>query len=139
MDEQPRLAGVLETALYHAPGEREAMERFYGEILGLAVVAKWGDGTALRLGGGVLLLFDRAGVAERDEPVADHGTQGPGHACLVAAQGSYEAWKDRLDTAGIELAHEETWPRGGRSFYFNDPAGNLLEIADGDIWPAGDS
>ena len=25
---------------------------------------------------------------------------------------------------------------GCRSFYFNDPAGNLLEIADGDLWPS---
>ncbi|MEQ8788558.1 MAG: hypothetical protein RIC55_19770 [Pirellulaceae bacterium] len=27
-------------------------------------------------------------------------------------------------------------PLRGRSFYFHDPAGNVLEIADRDIWPS---
>jgi catechol 2,3-dioxygenase-like lactoylglutathione lyase family enzyme len=135
MSERPRLSGILETALYHAPGEAEQMERFYREVLGLPIVAKWGDGTALRLGSGVLLLFDRDGLAERDEPAADHGTAGPGHTCLVALDGEYEAWKERLAEAGTEVTHEEAWPGGKRSFYFKDPAGNLLEIAEADIWP----
>jgi catechol 2,3-dioxygenase-like lactoylglutathione lyase family enzyme len=135
MPDSPELHGILETVLYHEPGEREAMERFYREVLALSVVATWGDGTALRIGSGVLLLFDRSGLAARDEPVADHGTAGPGHACLVAEKGEYEAWKVRLDEAGIAVTHEESWPGGGRSFYFKDPAGNLLEIAERDIWP----
>ncbi|MGI9021072.1 MAG: VOC family protein [Solirubrobacterales bacterium] len=134
-DPIPRLAGVLETCLYYEPGQREAMERLYRDVIGLPVVAGWSDGTALRVGAGVLLLFDRTRLTERDEPVADHGTTGPGHACLVAEPGEYEAWKDRLRAHPIEITHEEEWPRGGRSFYFKDPAGNLLEIADRDIWP----
>jgi catechol 2,3-dioxygenase-like lactoylglutathione lyase family enzyme len=132
---QPSLAGILETALCYDRGQRGEMERLYGEVLGLPVVSRWGDGTSLRLGSGVLLLFEREGLASRDEPVADHGTTGPGHVCLVAASGDYEAWKGRIREAGVETTHEQEWPGGGRSFYFKDPAGNLLEIADRDIWP----
>ena len=130
-----RLAGVLETVLYHDTGGREAVERFYGDLLGLPAVAGWEDGVAFRTGTGVLLLFDRGRLAERQGPIADHGTSGPGHVCLRADAGEYERWREHLEAAGVEIVHDADWSGRGRSFYFKDPAGNLLEIADRDIWP----
>jgi len=130
------LTGVLETSLYHDGGGREAVERFYGDLLGLTVVAGWPDGLAFRVGSGVLLLFDRDRLAERGGPVADHGSSGPGHACLLTGGDEYERWREQLEAAGVEIVHDSDWSGGGRSFYFKDPAGNLLEIADRDIWPA---
>jgi catechol 2,3-dioxygenase-like lactoylglutathione lyase family enzyme len=127
--------GVLETALYHDPGEREQIERFYGEALGLPVVARWPDGLAFRVGPGVLLLFDRGGLAEREGPIADHGTTGPGHACLLAPGEEFEQARKRVAASGAEITHEHRWDDGRRSFYFHDPAGNLLEVADADLWP----
>jgi catechol 2,3-dioxygenase-like lactoylglutathione lyase family enzyme len=129
------LGGVLETSLYYPPEVREETLELYEGVLGLRRVAAWGDGTALRCGSGVLLLFDLSLLAERTEPIADHGAEGAGHVCLVAPPGGFEAWRERLVGAGVEVKHEEEWPNGGRSLYFNDPAGNLLEIADRDIWP----
>jgi catechol 2,3-dioxygenase-like lactoylglutathione lyase family enzyme len=82
-----------------------------------------------------VLLFDLALLAERDEPIADHGGDAPGHVCLVAPPGGFDAWRERLRGAEVEVTHEEEWPNGGRSLYFKDPAGNLIEIADQDIWP----
>lgn len=134
----PGLVGVLETALYHDSGAREAVERFYGELLGLVAVARWEDGLAFRVGPGVLLVFDRQRLAERAGPIADHGATGPGHACLQAGSDAYERWRERLAAGGIELLHDQEWPGGGRSFYFKDPAGNLIEIADRDLWPRPD-
>jgi catechol 2,3-dioxygenase-like lactoylglutathione lyase family enzyme len=130
------LAGVLETCLYHEPGEADAVERFYTERLGLRVVSRWPGGIALRAGAGVLLLFDRAVLTERDGPISAHGTIGPGHACLLASEDAYDGWRDRLAASGIEITHEHEWDGGRRSLYFTDPAGNLLEIAEGDIWPS---
>ena len=89
-----RLAGVLETTLYHDGGGREAVKSFYGGLLGLPAVAGWEDGV--------------------DE---------------------YERWRERLTAAGVEIVQDSAWGGGGRSFYFKDPAGNLLEIADCDFWP----
>jgi catechol 2,3-dioxygenase-like lactoylglutathione lyase family enzyme len=132
----PALAGVLETTLYHDGGGREAVEHFYGGVLGLAAVAGWDDGVAFRVGDGVLLLFDRDRLAQRTGPSADHGASGPGHACLRADGGEYERWREHLESAGVEIVHDSEWSGGGRSFYFKDPAGNLLEIADRDIWPS---
>ena len=62
------VAGILESALYYPHALREEVLRFYDETLGLRRVAGWDDGTAYRLGGAVLLLFDRDLVAERDGP-----------------------------------------------------------------------
>jgi catechol 2,3-dioxygenase-like lactoylglutathione lyase family enzyme len=132
--ESPGFVGVLETVLYHDGGTREAVRHFYGDLLGLPLVAGWDDGLAFRVGAGVLLLFDRRRLAERSGPIAGHGASGPGHACLQAAAGEYERWRAQLTAGGIEIVHDLDWGRG-RSFYFKDPAGNLLEIADCDFWP----
>ena len=132
----PALSGVLETSIYYPHEVREETLDLYERVLGLRRVAAWGDGTALRCGVGVLLLFDLAALAERDEPIADHGAAAGGHVCLVAPPGAYESWRERLRGEGVAITHEEEWPSGGRSFYLRDPAGNLLEIADRDIWPS---
>jgi catechol 2,3-dioxygenase-like lactoylglutathione lyase family enzyme len=126
---------VLETSLYHDSSQREEIESFYSQTLGLRLVSSWQDGLAFRVGTGVLLLFDRQGVARRDGPIAAHGSTGAGHACLVAPAPAYAVWKRRLADGGVEITHEHEWGSGRRSFYFHDPAGNLLEIADGDLWP----
>jgi catechol 2,3-dioxygenase-like lactoylglutathione lyase family enzyme len=136
MSGESALEAVLETTLYCDASEREETERFYAEALGLRRVAGWPSGTAFRIGAGVLLLFEREGLAATDSPVAEHGSSGPGQVCLTARDGEYERWRERLARAGIAIHHDHEWPGGGRSFYFRDPAGNLLEIADRDIWPA---
>ncbi len=127
------LQGVLEVSLYYDESHTEAIHRLYEKTLGLRRVASWSDGTALRLGSGVVLLFCRQRLADRDEPISDHGSHGPGHVCFTAPPGAYEEWRQRVED-GPGVVHDEKWPKGGRSFYFRDPAGNLLEIADGDLW-----
>ncbi len=126
----------METALsfdHEVAGETLA---FYRETLGLTEVADWGDGTAFRLGFGVLLLFDRKLLTENDSPVAQHGSSGVGHICFVAAPDHYDSMRERLEADGVEIEHEHDWSDGRRSFYFRDPADNLLEVANADIWPS---
>ncbi len=110
--------------------ERDEVLAFYDETLGLRRVAGWDDGTAYRLGAGVLLLFDRDLLAERDGPVADHGADGRGPRLLLAEPGATTSVRERLAAADVEITHDHEWPGGRRSFYFKDPAGNLLEVAD---------
>ncbi len=129
-----KLGGLLEVALYHDDGDEQAMAEMYGGVLGLERVAAWPDGAAYRLGEAVVLLFVRERLAERDGPIADHGSAGPGHVCFTVPPGTYEAWLRHV--AGVaEITHEHEWTGGRKSFYFRDPAGNLLEVADGDLWP----
>jgi catechol 2,3-dioxygenase-like lactoylglutathione lyase family enzyme len=108
------------------------LRRFYREVLGLHAVGR--DGLTFRIGHGLLLLFeaDRSSVQSTPPP---HGARGSIHTCFVAAVEDYEGWKQRLTDVDVPIVEERDWDNGVRSFYFHDPAGNLLEIADGDLWP----
>ena len=123
---------VLETILY--VDDLAAAERFYGEVLGLELDSrKDGLFVFFKCGAGMLLLFEpRAASVGRNVPA--HGAQGPGHACFAVAEADLEYWKKRLQTADVAIEQEVDWPRGGRSFYFRDPAGNSLELATPKIW-----
>ena len=128
-----QLQGVLETVLYHSPGEEDELGRFYGEVLGLR---RLGEGLTFRVGTGVLLLFDRERSTVQATPPA-HGASGAAHTCFVARADDYERWKERLNDGAVTIIEERDWDNGVKSFYFHDPAGNVLEIADGDLWPRG--
>jgi catechol 2,3-dioxygenase-like lactoylglutathione lyase family enzyme len=123
---------VLETILY--VDDLAAAERFYGDVLGLELDSKK-DGLFVffKCGDGMLLLFEpQAATAGRNVPA--HGAQGPGHACFAVAEDDLDDWKAHLANAGVTIEQEMVWPRGGRSFYFRDPAGNSLELATPKIW-----
>jgi catechol 2,3-dioxygenase-like lactoylglutathione lyase family enzyme len=126
------LRRVLETVLYAE--DLPAAERFYADVLGLELDSrKEGVFAFFRIGDGMLLLFDpRAARQGRDVPA--HGALGAGHACFAMAEDALDDWKAHLTAMGIATEHEQTWPRGGRSFYFRDPAGNSLELATPRIW-----
>lgn len=123
---------VLETVLYAS--DLEAAERFYHGTLGLEIDSrKAGLFVFFRCGEGMLLVFDPA-AARTSRSVPAHGTEGAGHACFAVAEADLDPWRARLEAAGIAIEQEMTWPRGGRSFYFRDPAGNSLELATPRIW-----
>ncbi len=130
----PRLSRILETVLYCRDDNREDMMRFYTEVLGLGECRTPAGG--YRLGSGMLLIFNADRSAGQSSP-PPHGTTGRAHACFVSPSGAYEGWKQWLLDAGVKIIEEIEWtpPLRGRSFYFHDPAGNVLEIADSDIWP----
>jgi len=51
-------------------------------------------------------------------------------AALVACGGSDAS----EETNGVPIESEVRWPRGGRSLYVRDPAGNSVEIASPALW-----
>lgn len=128
-----KLAGILETVVYCTTENEEATRRFYREVLGLAPVRE--DSVAHRIGTGLLLVFNADESAVQDSPPPHGARDGRVHTCFVAAPDDYERWKDDLIAKGVEIVQEIDWRDGPRSFYFEDPAGNVLEIAEGDMWP----
>jgi len=124
---------VLETAVYAA--DLETAERFYADVLGLLVIGRVeGRHVFFRCGDGVFLIFNPSATAQEGGGIPGHGAQGPGHAAFAAANNDFEAWKTRLAAHGVEIESELSWPSGGRSIYFRDPAGNSLELATPRTW-----
>ena len=132
----PRVSGIFETVLY---GEDvPALAAFYAEVLGLRVVAEPDElAAAIRLpDGGMLLLFDPRHAARAGRRAPSHGAVGPGHVAFAVPPGELDRWRDALTERGIAIEREVDWPRGGRSLYVRDPAGNSVELTTGAIWPA---
>jgi catechol 2,3-dioxygenase-like lactoylglutathione lyase family enzyme len=130
-------AGILETVLYAK--DLDAAVAFYRDVLGLepfAFVA--GRHLFYRCGGQVLLIFNpqatEVGPAPDALPVPPHGARGPGHICFRATAAELDRWVERLRAKGVAIEADFEWPRGGRSIYFRDPAGNCLELAEPRIW-----
>ena len=125
---------VYETVLYAADGAAAAA--FYADVLGLrAIEAPDENAAAFRLDdGGLLLIFDPRRASAQRRFVPSHGTDGDGHVAFQVDPGSLDAHAAALRDAGIEIEREITWPLGGRSVYFRDPAGNSVELVEGEIW-----
>lgn len=132
------IEGVLETSLY--VGDLDVAEAFYGQVLGLEAFAKVpGRHVFFRCGPAVLLLFRPDATGREVSEVGGvaiplHGADGPGHVAFAVAEAELDRWVDRLARSGIPVEADVTWPRGGRSIYFRDPAGNSLELATPRIW-----
>jgi catechol 2,3-dioxygenase-like lactoylglutathione lyase family enzyme len=133
--QSPRITGILETVLYVADVDRA--ERFYRDVMGLNQIGKEpGRHVFFRVGSGVLLLF-RAETTRQAGSLPQHGADGEIHVCFTVSPAEYEPWKRRIRECGSAILQETEWNRG-RSFYFRDPDGNLLELANADIWPPED-
>jgi catechol 2,3-dioxygenase-like lactoylglutathione lyase family enzyme len=131
---KPQLLRVYETSLY--AHDLEATATFYKCHLGLQPIEGLGElGVAFRLGAGLLLIFDPDLASAADRPIPPHGTTGPGHVAFAVAPGALDAFGDALRAEGVEIEREVNWPAGGRSLYVRDPAGNSVELVDGEIWP----
>ena len=81
----------------------------------------------------MLLIFNPAKTLDESEP-APHGARGPGHMAFAVRMAELNLWESHLRNKGIQIESGITWPGGGRSLYFRDPAGNCLELASPLIW-----
>lgn len=122
---------LLETALYAE--DLAAAERFYVDVLGLEVVSKFGDAVAFSSGRSVLLVFDPRRTSSPDRNVPPHGAVGQGHIAFAVPDEEIAVWRRRLDEHDVEIEAEVAW-KVGRSLYFRDPAGNLVELAPPRLW-----
>ena len=124
---------MLETVVYCTTENEDATRRFYRDVLGLQPVRE--GSVAHRHGTGVLLLFNADESSVQDTPPPHGAPDARVHTCFLAAPEDYERWKERLADEGVDIVQEIEWESGPRSFYFEDPAGNMLEVAEGDMWP----
>jgi catechol 2,3-dioxygenase-like lactoylglutathione lyase family enzyme len=125
---------VYETVVYAS--DVEPTTAFYRDVLQLRQI----DGpdshsAALRLGDeSVLLIFDPARASLAGRAVPAHGALGAGHVAFAVGPGALPQWRRRLSDLGVALEQEQRWGDRGTSLYVRDPAGNSVELVDGEIW-----
>jgi catechol 2,3-dioxygenase-like lactoylglutathione lyase family enzyme len=87
----------------------------------------------------VLLLFKRGETLEPVQVtggvIPPHNGSGPHHIGFAISPDSYDAWRRHLEESAITIESEAQWPKGGRSLYFRDPEGHLVELITPGIWP----
>ena len=129
---------VLESCLY--ADDLPAAEAFYADVLQLTPYARAeGRHVFFRCGAAMFLVFAPSVTATAPGavggvPVPPHGALGPGHVAFAVDDATLDAWRARLVAAGVPIEAEIRWPRGGRSLYVRDPAGNSVELASPRIW-----
>ncbi len=132
----PRIAHVLETALYVADLDRA--KEFYARLFELPLLVADARMCAFAAGDTVLLLFPRGeGLKPVHTPggtIPPHDGQGPLHVAFAIAAEDLPSWEHKLQQAQIEVESRMRWPRGGQSIYFRDPDGHLLELATPGLW-----
>jgi catechol 2,3-dioxygenase-like lactoylglutathione lyase family enzyme len=128
--------GILETIVY-AQDLRRARS-FYSGVLGLECTQEEPDRHLFfRCGSQMLLVFNPNKTREPANgvlPVPPHGAFGAGHVCFRASGTELDFWRRHFEERGIAIEADFEWPRGGRSIYVRDPAGNSVEFAEPRIW-----
>jgi catechol-2,3-dioxygenase len=124
---------VVETAIY--VDDLGRAEMFYRDVLGLdPIVHEAGRHVFFRVGKeDVLLVFNPETTLKGDE-LPSHGAHGSGHLAMGIPHDSLDAWRERLRSHRVAIEAEHTWPRGGHSLYFRDPAGNSVELITPGLW-----
>ena len=133
----PKLAGVIETALYVDDLGRTSA--FYTEVLGLVALTSDFRFVAFDVGGrNVLLLFHRGSTLETVRlpggTIPPHDGQGPVHVAFAIEARELAAWEKRLTEHDVAIEGRTDWPRGGKSIYFRDPDAHLLELVTPGVW-----
>jgi catechol 2,3-dioxygenase-like lactoylglutathione lyase family enzyme len=132
----PAIRGIVETCINVSDMSRA--RGFYESIFGFDAMVHDERFCAFRIGPDVLLLFAQ-GASENPIPVSGglippHNTVGAGHLAFAVSRDELETWRKALNVQGIKIESEICWDRGGKSIYFRDPDGNLLELASPGIW-----
>jgi catechol 2,3-dioxygenase-like lactoylglutathione lyase family enzyme len=133
----PKLDGVLETALY--TDDMERARAFYEGVLELKSI--FGDSRLTAYGvapRSVLLIFKRGSATQTvtmpGGTIPGHDGSGPLHVAFAIARDELAQWEQHLAARGVAIEGTTSWSRGGRSIYFRDPDGHLLELATPGLW-----
>jgi catechol-2,3-dioxygenase len=108
-----------------------AAERFYHDIIGLPIAARWSDARPA-----VWLAIGREGFLglwppESGGAVALHGGRGGHHVhfALRVPIGSLDTIGARLAALGYPV-EEQNFGHGNRALYLDDPDGNVVELTE---------
>ena len=133
----PKLNGILETALY--TDDMDRARAFYEDVLELKLIFTDNRLRAYNVADRDVLLIFRRGSSQATTTLPDgvipgHDGAGPLHVAFAIGRDDLERWEQHLKAHEIAIEGRIHWKRGGRSLYFRDPDGHLLELATPGLW-----
>ena len=131
------ITGLLETGIYVDDVPRSA--EFYGHIFGFSQLVGDDRFCALSVAGrDVFLIFKKGGTLKPltmpGGVLPPHDGSGQQHFAFSIPASDLPAWEQHLEQNGVAIESRVTWPRGGRSVYFRDPDGHLVELVTPGCW-----
>ena len=135
----PKLDGILETCIH--TDDMARAKAFYEGVLELEPIYSDNRLTAYSVAGRDVLLVFRKGATGDDHGACRAAASFPAMAamarCMSPSPSARINWRNgrsRLAARGVAIEGAHTWTRGGRSIYFRDPDGHLLELATPGLW-----
>ena len=124
---------IKETCLYAR--DLGQIRVFYHDVLRLQIIQEEaGKHIFFRVGSSVLLFFNPDDSRMKVSPPGHYG-EGKQHIALEVPATEYLTTKDEVIKKGIKIIDAVKWKNDIESFYFEDPAGNVVEIVpDNGMW-----
>ncbi len=135
---RPPVQGMLEFGLYVQDVSRAA--DFYHNLFGFPVLLSNERIAALDLEGPQVLLLFKQGASSEPMTVPGggllppHDGEGTTHVAFAIQESDVEPWGRWLQEQEVEVESKVEWERGGRSLYFRDLDGHLLELVTPGVW-----
>src|SRR5262245_56098464 len=128
----PVISKILESALYVEDMDRSA--DFYQKLFGFPIISQGPRLIALGVPSQQVLLLFKRGASLFDAPGGPHDGSGETHVAFAIPASDYDAWGEILTKNDVTVTERRTWDRGGRSIYFCDLDGHLIELATPGVW-----
>src|SRR5262249_24940521 len=133
----PKLDAILETAIHTEDMVRA--RAFYESVHGLKPIYSDNRLSAYAGAGRDVLLVFRKGTTKQavgrgSGTIPGHGGDGVLHVAFAVSKDELDRWEAHLTSRGVAIEGRNDWERGGRSIYFRDPDGHLLELATPGLW-----
>ncbi|MGB9384113.1 MAG: VOC family protein, partial [Pseudolabrys sp.] len=127
----------LETAIHTEDMVRA--RAFCEGVLGLEPIYSDNRLSAYAVAGRDVLLVFRKGATGQtvglpSGTIPGHGGDGVLHVAFAISKDELDRWEAHLASRGVDIEGRNDWERGGRSLYFRDPDGHLLELATPGLW-----
>jgi catechol 2,3-dioxygenase-like lactoylglutathione lyase family enzyme len=123
---------IKETCIYVSDLQRT--KAFYADQLGLPVISLVENRHIFFKAGDSVLLCFIADKTQKEIQLPPHGAFGCIHFAFEVDGKEYQTALEQVRNCGITILHQHVWKGNLRSFYFNDPDNNLVEIIEVGLW-----